>query len=214
MTLATNITLVTNSGNQIDETFPIAGQDNNTQGFRDNFSNAQAGLVAAGSALAEINSTTPKLNSTDNDFTDLGTIKNALFVAKKEKSTSISLPGANNKIQVVATDYVKINVTASTTGVVIDGWPTQVGDDFGQKYRKVRLEFYASGSAKTVKFGTDASYTKIKYSDLSVFNPSTTGLEIGEDSVIIDAWVSDYTTNAPAGKTIYLQYVGTFVEAP
>ena len=40
--------------NNIDGTFPIAGQDNSSQGFRDNFTNIRNNFSYAQSEIAEI----------------------------------------------------------------------------------------------------------------------------------------------------------------
>ena len=46
----------------IDNTFPIAGVDNDTQGFRDNFTVIKTGLSTANSEISTLQSTTAKLN--------------------------------------------------------------------------------------------------------------------------------------------------------
>jgi len=60
MTSAINI-------DNISGTFPVAGQDNNSQGFRDNFTNIKAGLNVAKSEITTLQNTTAKLDD-DNDF--------------------------------------------------------------------------------------------------------------------------------------------------
>ena len=40
----TILTDLADAADAIDPLFPVAGQDNNSQGFRDNFSNTQIGL--------------------------------------------------------------------------------------------------------------------------------------------------------------------------
>jgi hypothetical protein len=42
--------------NNIDITYPIAGQDNDTQGFRDNFSNIKNNLAVAASEISALQS--------------------------------------------------------------------------------------------------------------------------------------------------------------
>ena len=51
----------------IDGAFPIAGQDNNSQGFRDNFTNIKTGLNTAKSEITDLQTNTAKLN-VDNNF--------------------------------------------------------------------------------------------------------------------------------------------------
>ena len=51
----------------IDAAYPVAGVDNDTQGFRDNFSIIKTGLSTANSEISTLQSTTAKLNAS-NDF--------------------------------------------------------------------------------------------------------------------------------------------------
>jgi len=50
----------------IDEDFPIAGQDNDSQGFRDNFSIIKSGLSTAASEITNLENTTAKLTEANN----------------------------------------------------------------------------------------------------------------------------------------------------
>jgi hypothetical protein len=50
---------------QIDETYPIAGQDNDTQGFRDNFNYIKVGLTTAASEITALQANTAGLNLTN-----------------------------------------------------------------------------------------------------------------------------------------------------
>ena len=51
----------------IDADFPVAGVDNDSQGFRDNFSIIRDGLATANAEITELQTNTAKLND-DNDF--------------------------------------------------------------------------------------------------------------------------------------------------
>ena len=55
----------------IDETFPVAGQDNNSQGFRDNFSVIKNSLASAKTEIENLENSTPKTdeNSNMNNYT-------------------------------------------------------------------------------------------------------------------------------------------------
>ena len=51
----------------IDENFPVAGQDNDSQGFRDNFSVIKNSLATAKAEISELDELTAKKDR-DNDF--------------------------------------------------------------------------------------------------------------------------------------------------
>ena len=71
----------------IDGTYPVAGIDNNTQGFRDNFSIIKTGLATAQSEIGTLETTTAKLNAT-NDFL-ASDVTNANFSLNTEKYHNI-----------------------------------------------------------------------------------------------------------------------------
>ena len=50
----------------IDATFPVAGQDNNSQGFRDNFNVSKNNFTAAKSEIETLQTNTAKLNASNN----------------------------------------------------------------------------------------------------------------------------------------------------
>lgn len=50
----------TTSAQQIDDLYPVAGQDNNSQGFRDNFSYIKNGLIDAGESITNLENITDR----------------------------------------------------------------------------------------------------------------------------------------------------------
>lgn len=70
----------------IDESYPVAGVDNDTQGFRDNFDIIKSSLALASSEITELQDTTAKTNAA-NDFAG-NTLTNAILVTATEKSYS------------------------------------------------------------------------------------------------------------------------------
>ena len=61
------VTTSTTEINAIDQTYPVAGQDNDSQGFRDNFSNIKTSLTKVKADLDALDTNTAKLN-VSNDF--------------------------------------------------------------------------------------------------------------------------------------------------
>jgi hypothetical protein len=89
--------------NNIDQTFPIAGQDNDSQGFRDNFTNIKTNL---GYAQAELS-----------DLQAKGIFKTALTGTTLDNNMGGSVI-SNVKLQ--ATRHTRIASTSSTGTAVID----------------------------------------------------------------------------------------------
>src|SRR6056300_489470 len=63
MAITTNRTTIEG----IDQEYPVAGQDNDSQGFRDNFSAIRGSLLQVETDLQDLENTTVKTD-TDNDF--------------------------------------------------------------------------------------------------------------------------------------------------
>jgi hypothetical protein len=73
----------------IDAEYPVAGQDNDSQGFRDNFTTIKNSLATAKSEITTLESTTAKLNAT-NDFNG-----NLLQEADFKATTEFVNPSSN-----------------------------------------------------------------------------------------------------------------------
>lgn len=205
----TGITTKT-SAQQIDDLYPVAGQDNNSQGFRDNFSYTKTGLIDAGESIAALETNAAKLNA-NNDFNGV-LIENA--VTKRVYGTakpSQQIP-ANNAtsatINVAEGEYQQYSVNDDIIPLTIQQWPA------GNQYAKIVLDFtntsatetrsitLAASSGTIVKvIGTDNFFNKTNPSQAAFILPAST-----DSSVIIEAWKYDNTPTI-----VYLKYVGTFV---
>ena len=67
----------------INELYPVAGADNDSQGFRDNFRLVKTGLATAATEITDLQTTTAKLNAS-NDFNG-NVIREANFIANSEE---------------------------------------------------------------------------------------------------------------------------------
>lgn len=90
----------------INENFPVAGQDNDTQVFRDNFDTIKTSLSTAKDEITDLQDNTAKLNN-DNDFA-LNIVQRALL--------------QNNRDQKFALEFV----TASPTTIDYENGPYQI----------------------------------------------------------------------------------------
>lgn len=105
----------------IDATYPVAGQDNDSQGFRDNFAAIKTALQYANSEITDIQNNGAVLNS-DNNFAG-NQLYNAEFKYNSQTvyahgtvSGSISIDWHNGPVQSLTTSG---NITLSFTN-----WPT------------------------------------------------------------------------------------------
>lgn len=134
----------------IDADFPIAGQDNDSQGFRDNFQIIKDGLATAGAEITVLQDNTAKTND-DNDFNG-NVIDNAqtnrlygtVYTTTTTALTNISL---NNG------QYQDITVGGNHT-ITFTDWPNNTG-----LHAAIKLALKSNGAARTVTFATEAGGT-------------------------------------------------------
>ena len=181
----------------IDGAFPIAGQDNNSQGFRDNFTNIKTGLNTAKSEITDLQTNTAKLNA-DNNFNG-NKIENAeinqVYGSVRNNgtiSTTTSIDLENGPLQ--------IYTLAGSATLQFTNWPAS------DLYAKIRLHLKsntADSSVINVTFSTEAGGTILKSGDGAAF-PSPFTLNINGAFRVVEAWTYN------AGTTVYLKYLGEF----
>lgn len=116
----------------IDEAYPVAGVDNDTQGFRDNFDIIKSSLAVASTEITELQDTTAKTTG-NNDFSGRY-LTNTTLVTNSEKSYSpgvfssgtpqIQFRNGSHQRVVIGADDLNIVVswdTTSSTGLVFPG---------------------------------------------------------------------------------------------
>lgn len=182
----------------IDDTYPVAGQDNDTQGFRDNFNIIKTGLSVAKSEITSLEtrsilsvSATEPPTTVDNDL--LGsTIRNGVY--SNMRGLIYENTAATGAVNVVtsAAPFQIFTLTGNTT-FKFTNWPTA-----GQ-YAKIRL--HIMGSDKTATFVANGGET-LKYStDFPLPLPFTV---VSGHTYVIDVWCYDYST------TVFLDLVAEF----
>lgn len=189
----------------IDAAYPVAGQDNDSQGFRDNFSTIQNNFVASKAEIEALQSTTAQgveYNSDDNlnDFNG-GIIQDASLDAVTQEVNVLA--GVNSQTDVNFTNghYQEISVTSDVT-LRFALWPENL------KYGKIRVAITGTGS--TVGGATDDSHRvtlstenagSIKYSPTY---PSNLDIPASSDPTILDVWTTT------GGAVVYVEYIGSF----
>lgn len=172
----------------INTTYPVAGQDNNSQGFRDNFTAISAGLGVAKSELTALQSNSVlKADLATGTMTVqnnmLGsTLYNALYSQFYGVFFDGSLLGisANANIDLTNGPLQKFKLSGDPTLTFIN-WPTTTG-----QWAKVTviLTSDGSGNVRTPSFSTEKSGT-IHYATDYPTRPGTTtlGFTVGGEGV-------------------------------
>jgi hypothetical protein len=176
--------------NSIDETYPIAGKDNDSQGFRDNFGYIKNSLESAKSEIEDLQLNTATTND-DNDF-NFQTISSAAFKNCGEKLHDGTTVSINTSILFTDGSVQIFNVTADLT-FTLSGFPASANATTG----KMRIHLTGNGT-HNVTFNVNAGSIK---KNSGVTNPIAVA---GSGTKIYDFWSYD------GGSTVFMDYVGNF----
>ena len=186
----------------INENFPVPGQDNDTQVFRDNFDTIKQSLRIAGEEITDLQDNVARTDL-DSDFNSK-IIQNAVLLNTVNKK----LDGGNYTNPVLTVDYENGNYQIfrlfQDTTIQFQNLPND--DVFsGQAVGKLTLELYGDGTSRTVRFSATGG-TVFKAS-LDFPNPLTvTSAEAGAGAgnpIIIEVW-------SHKNDRIFLNYLGRF----
>lgn len=193
----------------IDGEYPVAGVDNDTQGFRDNFSIIKAGLQVAQSEITSILLDSPTLSQGGN-FNG-STIAQANFKAVTESKFN---PGTINQtdhtINFSNGHYQEVDLNEITNGngnvvndvsITIDGWTDSV--DVVSKIT-VRLRTIIEGLEVSVNWNTVNGVFKVSSNWPSL--DGSTKFMIDNSDTIVEFWTAN------AGATVFANYIGKFSE--
>ena len=176
----------------IDEAYPIAGQDNDSQGFRDNFSIIKNSLAVANTEITDLEEITAKKDR-DNDFLN-NEIQRATFIQCTEKTISQAI-NTSSQIYWTYGSYQQIIVGADLT-LTLASWPT------AGTLGKLRVAIISDGASDwTITFNSTLGNDIFKSPGFE--NP----FAVGSDKwpKLFDFWTID------GGDTVFGHYLGEFV---
>ena len=180
----------------INENFPVAGQDNDTQVFRDNFDTIKNSLSTAKTEVTDLLDNSARLDE-DNDFSG-NRIVNAVFRNTKSLKFAPGVVGAAEGESSASTEInyengmYQIYRFSTNANINFTGLPTD-------NYAKMTLEIYGDGSARTLSFITVGGTVFKKNSTF----PGTLTVTSSIDPVIIEVWRHD-------SNKIFLNFLGQF----
>ena len=185
----------------IDGAYPVAGVDNDTQGFRDNFTIIKTGLATAASEVTALQANTAKLNES-NDFNGTD-ITDANFSLNTEKYHNIGTVINGQNISFLNGHYqsmaINLSEGTSTVNFALADWPER------DHVAKMTVQIFGNDTAKTVTFSVEAG-GNIKYNSTypRVAGVASATVDSSEDPIIIDFWTYNQ------GTTVYAEYRGRF----
>lgn len=184
----------------INENFPVAGQDNDTQVFRDNFDTIKTSLRNASTEITSLQTDTAKLNL-DNDF-ELKKIQRAVLQNNRtQKFNGGTVTATPTTIDYENGDYQIYNIgaTLSMDFLNFPGDPVFTSEVTPIGMGKVTLELYSTGGSYTLSF-TASGGTVIK-KDPNF--PGTVTIDSATDPVFIEVW-------RHSADVIFMRYLGKY----
>ena len=183
----------------INENFPVAGQDNDTQVFRDNFDTIKTNFSAAKTEITDLQDNAARTDQ-DNDFlyNVVGslTLQDA-YLRKKDYGAAIVAGTQDISFKQAMYHVVKFG---ANTSLSFSEFPVGANDAGGLgQIGKATLELYGDGTARTITFITSGS-TVIKKSPGF---PGSVTVTSATNPVIIEVWQHSATV-------IWLNYLGLY----
>jgi len=189
----------------IDESFPVAGQDNDSNGFRNNFAAIQAAFVAAKSEIEDLQNKavlTETLGSaTETVANNLGgsTIKNGVYSQLNgavPSSGEITVSDGTGDIDLDQGPFQVFKIIGGDATLRFTNWTADV-------YNVVRVHLYSDNNIRSVTLATENAGTIIH----EIFGAWAEGIiELPATStthVAIEAWSYD-------GSVVFVRPLGTY----
>lgn len=177
----------------IDEQYPIAGQDNDSQGFRDNFAGIKTALSVAKDELSDFLTNGARLNA-NNDFRG-NVISNLSLLQASDKVYNTGNININSVIQWSDGSFQNVTV-ADNVVLQLGNWPA--AGNLGM----IRMALRSDGSERTVSIIAVNAGTVFRSPNWPVGNNIIVDSLVSP--IIIDAWTSD------GGATVFMEYRGQF----
>jgi hypothetical protein len=185
----------------INENFPVAGEDNDTQTFRDNFDTIKTSLLTAKNEVEDLQDNVARTDL-DNDF-NWKVISRAVMKNNYDAKWDGGTVGAATTIDFENGPYQIYRFTADAT---IDFLNFPDDNTLPASTGKVTLEIYSSGvGTKTLSFSTSGGTVIKKNSSfptsLTVSSAETSAG--GGNPIIVEVW-------RHKSDRIFLNYLGQF----
>lgn len=191
----------------IDAEYPVAGIDNDTQGFRDNFQIIKDGLATAQSEISALQSrvilkTALPDTTLDNDLNGTNlTDGNLTLTTHQYHNIGTVITGQNISFLNGHYQTVSVNLDESVASInfALADWPERDG------LAKMTVQLFGNDTAKNVTFTIDGGGS-IKYNSTypRVDGTATVIVDSSVDPIIIDFWTYNQ------GTTVYAEYKGRF----
>jgi hypothetical protein len=178
----------------VDATYPVAGQDNNSQGFRDNFGVIKTGLGQASTEITALQNNAAFKNAA-NDFGQ-NVLSNAVIKTFYGVALDLGTVVTNTDISITNGPLQSVTLATNAT-LTFKNWPTT------GKYAAVRLMIYSDQTAVRIPSFSTENAGVIRYDTAFPTLPGSInkGITVGGESLasaVIGSPGSGYTSAATA----------------
>lgn len=178
----------------IDADFPVAGQDNDSQGFRDNFSTIKQNFVATKSEVEDLQNNVARKDE-DNNF--LGNqVSNADFINNVETVFPGGTVTSGQNVSFENGHLQTFTIGASIT-LTLSDLPES------GKHGKIRLMLLNDGTSRTVTWAISGGGT-VKKDSAWPTEDTTTVIASDTNYTVIDFFTID------GGTTVFAEYKGLY----
>ena len=198
----------------IDETYPVAGQDNDSQGFRDNFTIIKDNFAFAKSEIETLQDDTAKLNAA-NTFSYNTQSQTVTKETTKLREDAVVSAGIVTDVQFANSNWVEVNVTGTDGTINIQGWP-EVSESAAYAEIVFALSPNTAPNTYVTKFtsenasGTASQVLIDGSSAFSSVDANTASIAISTSASTQYKLVKAMTWDR--GGRLFLQYLGEFTE--
>ncbi len=178
---------------EIDENYPVAGVDNDSQGFRDNFNNIKTALNVAKNEISDLQDGVARVDG-NNNFNGNQIIEAALL-----KTTQVTNE-LNNNIPITTSQTISWN-GGQVFSIIVNANLTLTFDDFpAENYAVMRVFLYSfENNARTITLASQGG--TVKY---STGFPSPLTATSSDNPVMLEVSTFD------GGVTLFVRYLGIF----
>jgi hypothetical protein len=190
----------------INENFPVAGQDNDTQVFRDNFDTIKTSFRNAKDEINDLQDNGARTDL-DNDFNG-NRINNAVLRNSKMQFHDFgedTPDGATYTVDLEQANHFKIKVSGDSS-VDFLNFPgdSQLIIDATNSVGKATIEFYSDGNEREITFLTSGGAVIKKQAAVSAGWPTPFIVDSASDPHVVEVW-------RHSSDVIFLHYLGQFV---
>lgn len=190
----------------IDTTYPVAGQDNDSQGFRDNFSNIKQALDDTKAAVQSLETTSPT-GLTADETQGINNFNDKIIAKAILKDTAMAAPSAETiagetNVDFQSGHYRRLILTTEkpdTNTVVVTNWAP--AESMGHMILEVRSN---NNNQKNLAFSSPSGDILTDTSNLDLSAGYYDMTSTSQAKYIFEIWSPDQ------GANIFVYFVGKF----